>query len=235
MSRTRPAETARGGRGPAPTEAGTNLLAHELKNLASRLTLLCGNLAANFEDPLFRQSAVGLLNDTAGYLKQIAVDLRDRDGRMIVKLPILLDEVLHAAVKDRLPDFGPGITLLQEYEAVDSIYGDAFLLRRAFACAIENALEALGGTGTVRVSCTQTRGRRPRIRVEIGDNGPGMSDEFVRQVLFRPFATTKDEGLGLGVYTIRQVATFHGARVKISSVEGQGTTVRFSFPAGELA
>lgn len=216
-------------------EAGTNLLAHELKNLASRLALLCRNLSDNFEDPLFRRSAVGLLDDTAGYLKQIAHDLRDRDGRMIVKLPVRLDEVLRAAVRDRRPDFGPKVALHEAYGVVESIYGDSVLLRQAFGCAIENALESLCGSGAVGVICGQTGGRRPRIRVEIVDNGPGMSDEFVRRILFHPFATTKEQGLGLGVYTIRQVASFHGARVKISSVEGEGTRVRFSFPAGEFA
>lgn len=229
------ARRGRAARGPAATEAGSTLLAHELKNLASRLSLLCRNLGVHYDDPLFRESAVGLLHDTAGYLKQIAVDLRGRSGRMIVKLPIRLDEVVRAAVRERLPDFGAGVVLQEEYEDVDPIYGDGFLLKSAIGCAVENALQALGGAGALKVRCVQSRGARPRIRVEISDTGGGMSREFVREMLFRPFATTKDDGLGLGAYTIRQVVSFHGARVQVVSAEGKGTSVRFSFPAGDLS
>ncbi len=234
MSRSRARRPSRR-RAPPPAEASRSLVAHDLKNLSARLALLCRNLASHFEDPLFRESAMSLLDETSRSLKDLAVELRERDGRLIVKLPVRIDEILAAAVAERRPDLPEGVALGMDIEAVDPIYGDAFLLRKAFACAVENALDAVEAGGSVSVRCRQRGAVRPRIAVEIADTGKGMSPEFVRDRLFRPFATTKDAGLGLGAYTIRQVTAFHGGRVTIDSAEGRGTRLRFSFPAGELA
>jgi signal transduction histidine kinase len=112
------------------------------------------------------------------------------------------------------------------------VWGDSFLLRRAFACAIENALEAMGSRGTLWLATTRSRrGGHERVTVEIGDTGPGMSEVFLRERLSRPFASTKEDGLGLGMYTFRQVAHLHGGSARILTTEGVGTRVRFHFPA----
>ena len=58
-----------------------------------------------------------------------------------------------------------------------------------------------------------------------------MSGEFLRKRYFQPFATTKDDGLGLGVYSIRQVAAFHGGSLRVRSERGSGTRVRIYLPA----
>jgi signal transduction histidine kinase len=60
-----------------------------------------------------------------------------------------------------------------------------------------------------------------------------MSAEFLRERLFQPFASTKEDGLGLGVYTFRQVAALHGGSVRILTTEGVGTRVRFHFPVSD--
>ena len=79
-------------------------------------------------------------------------------------------------------------------------------------------------------SCVR-RGGRQRVTVEVADTGPGMTDEFLRNGLNEPFASTKEDGMGLGVYTFRQVAALHGGSVRILSRAGEGTRVRFHFPA----
>lgn len=227
-------EPARRLRGPSPAEAGTNLLIHDLKNIAGRLALLCRNLAEHHADPLFKDSAVDLLDDTVLYLKELAGELREREGRVIVKLRVDLDQVLRDAVADRKPDLPKNVRLEERYGALPPIWGDAFLLRHAFACAIENALEAMNGEGVLRV-CTALQGRKGRSRlvVEIADTGAGMSEQFLREALFQPFCSTKENGLGLGVYTIHQVAALHDGRVRVASAPGAGTRVRFSFPGDE--
>ncbi len=221
-------------RAPAPSEAGTNLLVHDLKNLAGRLALLCRNLSAHFDDPLFRDSALGLLDDTALHLRQLAGELREREGRVVVKLRVDLDRLLQDAVAERRPDLPPNVALVESYGGLPPIWGDAFLLRSAFACAIENALEAMGSEGelTVRTRAEARRGRT-RFVVEICDTGCGMSEELLRECLAQPFCSTKEDGLGLGIYSFRQVAALHNASVRIASAPGAGTRVRFSFPSEE--
>jgi signal transduction histidine kinase len=220
-----------GRQAPAPAEAGANLLVHDIKNLAGRLGLLLQNLDENYDDPLFKGTALGILDDTVVHLRRLATDLREHDGRVVIKLKVDLNQVLQAALVDARPDLVVDVGLIEEYAPLPEIWGDAYLLRRAFACAVDNALEAMEGRGLIKVSSQFIRrAGRERITVEIADNGPGMSEDFMKEVLAQPFATTKEEGMGLGVYTLRQVALLHGGRVRILSKEGEGTRVRFHFP-----
>jgi len=218
-------------RGPVPARAGATLLVHDLKSLAGRLAALRHNLQERFEDPHFRRSAAGVLDDTVSHLKRLASDLHDREGAVLVKLRVDLNEVVEAALLDTRPDLSGQVEVMAQFSEVPQVWGDRFLLRQAFACAIENALEALGGKGALAVCTSVTRrGGRPAIVVEIADTGPGMSEATMRRTLFTPFASTKGDGLGLGVYTMSQVAAMHGARLRILSAVGAGTRVRFRFP-----
>ena len=219
-------------RGPSPAHAGTSLLIHDLKNLAGRLATLCQNLAERYDDPLFKGTALDLLDDSVLHLRRLAEDIRDHDGRVMVKLKVDLNQILEEAVRDALPHLAGETQLVQRYRRVPPIWGDAFLLRRAFGCAIENALEAMNGRGIlgIRTDLTRRRGRE-KLLVEIADTGPGMSEEFIRERLFQPFTTTKEDGLGLGLYTIRQVVALHAGTVRIISGKDAGTRVRFHFPS----
>jgi signal transduction histidine kinase len=224
-------------RGPAPLRAGSSLLVHDLKNLASRLSNLGQNLNHRYEDPLFKQSALDLLDDTAHHLQRLAGDLREHEGRLMVKLRTDLNQVLADSLSDARPDLRPEVEVVTKYTPLEPIWGDAYLLRRAFACAIENALEAMArGPGTLSLRTSlRLRGGEKHPTVEIADTGEGMDREFVRNWLFRPFATTKEDGLGLGAYTMRQVARIHGGSLKVRSKPASGTVVSFVFSSEESA
>lgn len=230
--------TSRNGRArprrPAPAEAGANLLVHDIKNLAGRLGLLSQNLGSNYDDPMFKGTALDVLDDTVLHLRRLAQDLRDHDSRVVVKLKVDLNEVLHEAAHGARQGPTSALELLEYYRELPLVWGDSFLLRRAFACAIENAIEAMEGRGTLWLATSRARrSGQERVTVEIGDTGPGMSEEFLRERLFRPFSSTKEDGLGLGVYTFRQVAVLHGGSVRILTTEGVGTRVRFHFPVSD--
>lgn len=221
-------------KGPAPSEAGANLLVHDLKNLAGRLSMLGQNLDLNYDDPLFKTSALALLEDTVRHLKQLVTDIRERGSRIVVKLRVDVNQVVSAALLDTRPDLVGRVEVRKELDDVLPVWGDAYLLRLAFGRAIENALEAMHGRGVLALR-TGLR-RRPgatRVLVEIEDNGPGMSDDFLRERFFQPFSSTKNDGLGLGVYSIRQVVGLHGGNLRVKSTLGAGTRVRVHLPAEE--
>ncbi|HEY6066843.1 MAG TPA: ATP-binding protein, partial [Thermoanaerobaculia bacterium] len=62
------------------------------------------------------------------------------------------------------------------------------------------------------------------------DNGSGMSPEFLRDRIFKPFQTTKPDGVGLGLATASQIVQFHKGKINVSSRPGGGTIVRVVFP-----
>ncbi|HEX6715725.1 MAG TPA: ATP-binding protein, partial [Pyrinomonadaceae bacterium] len=63
------------------------------------------------------------------------------------------------------------------------------------------------------------------------DTGHGMSRHFIDTRLFRPFSTTKKTGIGLGLYTCREVIQASGGSIETDSVEGAGTTFRVVLPS----
>jgi len=97
---------------------------------------------------------------------------------------------------------------------------------------IQNALDATAERGSVSVRL----GRDGNFAVlDVTDTGIGMSAEFVRERLFKPFETTKAEGMGIGVYESSQYVAGLGGRMLIDSAPGTGTRVRLLLPSGDGA
>jgi signal transduction histidine kinase len=68
--------------------------------------------------------------------------------------------------------------------------------------------------------------------IEVADSGVGMTPEFVRDRLFKPFQTTKAAGMGVGVYESVQYVTGIGGRIMVDSTPDAGTRVRVVLPLG---
>ena len=103
--------------------------------------------------------------------------------------------------------------------------------RRALTNLVINAFEAIGGktAGRIAVSAVPAKEDASTLEIRIEDNGPGMT-ESVRTRVMEPFFTTKQEGTGLGLALVRQVAEQHGGGVHILSSVGTGTTVVVRLP-----
>lgn len=66
--------------------------------------------------------------------------------------------------------------------------------------------------------------------VEVGDTGRGMTPEFMRERLFKPFHTTKSAGMGIGAYESYQYVQELGGRILVESVPDAGTRFRVLLP-----
>ena len=64
-----------------------------------------------------------------------------------------------------------------------------------------------------------------------GINGCGMSPDFIARSLFRPFQTTKKNGLGIGMFQSKMIVEAHGGRIAVASQPGAGTTFQVFLPA----
>jgi len=97
---------------------------------------------------------------------------------------------------------------------------------------VQNALDATGESGGVAVRAGREGGR---ALVEVRDTGKGMTPEFVRERLFKPFETTKAAGMGIGVYESAQYLKSVGGEIRVDSVPGAGTSVRVLLPLSDAA
>lgn len=89
-----------------------------------------------------------------------------------------------------------------------------------------NAQEAMRGPGRLSSTARQDSS----IVLSVRDNGSGMSPEFVRRSLFRPFQTTKKTGLGIGMFHCRMIVEAHAGRIEVETEEGKGTNFRVVLP-----
>jgi len=103
-------------------------------------------------------------------------------------------------------------------------------LNQVWTNLIDNAADAMDGSGTLRIEAGREDGA---VKVRISDTGPGIDPE-VSQRIFDPFFTTKapGQGTGLGLHTVHTIVTRSGGDISVDS-SASGTTFTLSFPSVE--
>jgi len=215
-----------------------SVLIHDMKNMGFQLGLLLENLEEHFGDPEFKRSVLDLLQGTREKLDTMVTRWTAHADSVLIKVEVDLNDVVREALRQARVRRASGgavrpASVSTDLRPLPRVWGDPHYLKDAIMALVQNALEAAGPTGgcvAVR-SFNEKRGRRRWVVVEIEDDGPGMSDEFVQKRLFRPFQTTKPEGVGLGLYTSSQILLFHKGDLVVKSRPGAGTLVRVTLPA----
>ncbi len=93
---------------------------------------------------------------------------------------------------------------------------------------VDNAVEAVGASGEVTVE-TAYAADTERVRIVVGDSGPGISTED-KEKLFQPYFSKKVNGMGLGLSIVQQIVTEHGGTIRVEDNEPRGTRVIVEFP-----
>lgn len=122
-----------------------------------------------------------------------------------------------------------------EPDAEIEVVCDAQLMRHALENVVENAVQAMGPGGSLKVMVR--RGARAGVdgrEITIVDSGEGMNTE-VRSKARKPFFTTRTNGTGLGLAIVDRILVAHHGVVEIESTRGEGTTVRLFLPEGRLS
>jgi signal transduction histidine kinase len=122
-----------------------------------------------------------------------------------------------------------GITVERDLGSDCVLMGDPEKLKQVVLNLVMNALEAMKGGGTLRVSVRCDAGDSVRLVVE--DSGPGIEPAVLGQV-FDPFFTTKEAGTGLGLSIVRKIVDQHAGEVRIESERGVGTRAIVTLPRG---
>ena len=117
-------------------------------------------------------------------------------------------------------------------ELIDQIAAGEVIERPASVVKelVENALDAAGTGAQVSIACREERhGERPALRIDLRDNGPGLSAEQQRRIC-EPFYTTKTQGTGLGVSIAKRVVEAHGGRLLAGAAPQGGAELTLIVP-----
>lgn len=110
------------------------------------------------------------------------------------------------------------------------VHADGVLLGQVFNSLIANAVEAMSGGGVLRLD--GVRDASDRVAIRVRDTGVGMTDAQL-QCAFRPFQTTKVQGLGVGLPLARRIVERMGGRIELASTPGLGTVATVWLPVGK--
>jgi signal transduction histidine kinase len=126
-----------------------------------------------------------------------------------------------------------GVVVQRDYQKIPLLVNSfGSELNQVWTNIIDNAIDAMGGKGELRVRSYRDDGH---VVVEIGDNGPGISPEIETHI-FEPFFTTKGvgEGTGLGLDTVQRIVKKHRGSVHVDSKPGD-TRFQIWLPLSEAS
>ena len=199
---------------------------HDLKNLASSLSLTIQGLPVYFENPDFRQDALKIMEQGVTRINRMCNQLSGL-GKKVELNPVEAD--LNHLVKNSVSCLNgySKVKLLTNLQTLPPLMVDAEQIQKVMTNLILNANEAVGTTGEIRVT---TEERNGWVIFSVSDTGCGMSREFVEQSLFRPFKTTKKQGIGIGLYQSKMIVEAHKGKIEVETEPDRGSTFKVFLP-----
>jgi putative PEP-CTERM system histidine kinase len=193
---------------------------HDIKNLVSQLSLTARNAERHADNPAFRRDMVATLTESADRMNALLAKLSQQHRAAGPDLaPVAVGAVVERVVAARRGAH-PMV-----WEGAGDLHAQAepARLEQLLGHLVQNAVEASAPATPVTVRIGEADGR---VAIDVVDTGCGMSAAFVRDQLFRPFASSKPGGFGIGAFEARQLATAMGGGIEVASREGEGTRFR---------
>lgn len=205
-------------------------IAHEVRNPLGGMKLFVGLLKEDLSDRPDESEKVQKIERELNYLDRVVTDFLDFARHQAPDMERFRAATLLAEIDSLMSaecaGVGARIELACEPEEVE-LTADRQKLRRAIINCVRNAYQACETSDvTIRIEVKEVGERR---HIEIRDNGPGIPEDTLKEIL-TPFFTTKEKGSGLGLSLTNRIMEEHGGSMTIESEVGSGTTVRFDLP-----
>jgi putative PEP-CTERM system histidine kinase len=202
----------------------STFVVHDLKNLVSQLSLLMTNAERHKHNPEFQQDMIETVNFSVQKMKLLLQKLSrsvapEHAGALSIERLLKQAVALKAAFEPQpvLTVADPGLTVLADWERLERVVGHL----------IQNAIEATAKDGRVEIELARAG---EAVVIRISDNGEGMTEEFIRERLFKPFESTKSAGMGIGVFESQEYIQELGGVLEVTSVPAQGSTFTITLP-----
>jgi nitrogen fixation/metabolism regulation signal transduction histidine kinase len=219
------------------------VLTHEIINSVSPITLLSSTLVKMFENDGKPRRKAELEDDqVANALSGLqAINKRSKGLSRFVESYKSLTKIPEPVITEvKVGElFSQILTLMKkgaeagqvnmEFEVLPrdlTVEVDEKMIEQVLINLLKNAMEAGEGRDDFRISI-RAREEKANVKIEVTDNGPGISPEVIENI-FVPFYTTKKEGSGIGLSLSRQIIRKHGGNLEVTSKEGEGATFLIS-------
>jgi putative PEP-CTERM system histidine kinase len=197
---------------------------HDLKNIVTQLSLMLKNAQRLHANPEFQQDMLLTVQSSLDKMKRLMLQLREGATPPGAAAGVELEPIVR-----RLQSMARSRGRELQCQTLEplSTRGHEERLERVLGHLVHNALDATASGGTVRLDVEREAGW---VKVQVRDDGVGMTEEFVQTRLFRPFSTTKDSGMGIGMHESLQYVRELGGDIAVRSQPGAGTCVTARLP-----
>jgi len=194
---------------------------HDIKNLASQLSLLARNAEMHAEKKEFRDDMLVTLRNSSDKLNGLITRLSRYGTGSIDKLTEIRAAEVLRSVADRFKANGDRARKVILAECEDLVVtANCHSLEQILVHLVQNGIDASEDGNPV---CVSLGIDGLNARFDIVDSGCGMSPEFVRTGLFKPFVSTKNGGFGIGAFEARELVRAMRGRLEVESREGLGS------------
>ncbi|MDE2004526.1 MAG: PEP-CTERM system histidine kinase PrsK, partial [Betaproteobacteria bacterium] len=197
---------------------------HDLKNLVAQLSLMLKNAQRHRDNPQFQADMLATVEHVVDRMNALMLQLRVGATPVDNPRPVDLEAVVRRVCAAKA---GPQTSVALEVAAAVTAVGHEDRLEHVIGHLIQNAIDA---SSPPRQVCVRLGRDADRAVLEVRDRGVGMTPEFVRERLFKPFQTTKATGMGIGVYESSQYVTGLDGSIAVESEPGVGTGVVLRLP-----
>lgn len=190
---------------------------HDIKNLASQFSLLARNAELHADKEEFRADMLVTLRNSSDKLNALLARLSRYGNGAVDKLePVAAGEVARSVIARFQGN--PQVVLAETLDVM--VTANRHSLEQVLVHLLQNALDASETDSPVFLSLVNDG---LNARFEVLDSGCGMSAEFVRNRLFKPFVSTKSGGFGIGAFEARELVRAMRGRLEVESREGLGS------------
>ncbi|WP_156678644.1 XrtA/PEP-CTERM system histidine kinase PrsK [Sphingomonas profundi] len=202
---------------------------HDIKNLVSQLSVLTRNAERHADNPAFRADMIETLRSSTARMNDLLARLsQHHQARTEEPRPTALGGIVDAVVAAR--GGGRDVRVVGRRDIIAA--ADGARLEQALCHLVQNAVDASAPGEPVLIRLAV---RGADATIEVIDRGSGMSAEFIRAGLFRPFASTKPGGFGIGAFEARAIVAAMGGRLEVESHEGEGSRFTILLPLAHAA
>ncbi|UZW55830.1 PEP-CTERM system histidine kinase PrsK [Sphingobium sp. JS3065] len=201
---------------------------HDVKNLVSQLSLLARNAERHADNPDFRADMVLTLKESVGKMNDMLARLSQHNkGRAEEPRPMSLRDVVEQVARSRSRQHA--ILVAGDPPPV---LADPARVEQIVIHLLQNAIDASAPDRSVELCLSADDGC---ALLDVIDQGRGMTAEFIRRELFKPFSSSKAGGFGIGAFEARALAQAMGGRIDVESKPGVGSrfTLRLPLASGE--
>ena len=203
---------------------------HDVKNLASQLTLLCRNAERHGENPAFRADMQITVRNAADKLNGLIAKLSRYGANPLERLEEVDPGEVIQAIAARQGQAHP--IAFSSLPAPMRVIGNRDTLEQVLVHLVQNAIDASAKDAPITLGI---RSEGLHAAIEVVDSGTGMSPDFVRNRLFKPFVSTKPGGFGIGAFEARELVRAMQGRLDVESREGLGSRFVIRLPLAEAA